>query len=443
MWNTLARGERWAGRLTKKRKNGSQYEEDVTISPVRDLTDRIVNYVAVKRDVTKEALLERQLLQAQKMEAVGTLAGGIAHDFNNLLQVVIGYSELIVLREGLDIRLKDDVNRINEAARNGADLVHRLLTFSRKTEIKARPLNLNYQINQVRKLLQRIVPKMIEIELVLDGNLAAINADPTQVEQILMNLAVNARDAMPEGGKLTIETKDVVLDEDYCKTHLETAPGRYVLLIMSDSGQGMDKETLEHIFEPFYTTKGAGEGTGLGLAMVYGIVKQHHGYITCYSEPETGTTFKIYFPALVSEPQVEDALSKPVPRGGSETILLVDDEEVIRNLGERLLTESGYRVLTAVNGKKALEIYGPSRKEISLVILDLMMPEMGGKQCLNEILKIDPKARVLIASGYTVNGPTRGALAAGAKGFVNKPYDMRELLTTVREVLDNIKEVVA
>ena len=252
-----------------------------------------------------------------------------------------------------------------------------------------------------------------------------------------MNLAVNARDAMPDGGRLTIETKNVVLDQDYCKTHLETAPGRYVLLIISDSGQGMDKETLEHIFEPFYTTKGPGEGTGLGLAMVYGIVKQHYGYITCYSEPETGTTFKIYFPALVSEPQVEDASTVTVPRGGSETVLVVDDEEVIRDLGERILTGSGYRVLAAVNGKEALEVYGPRRKEISLVILDLIMPDMGGKQCLDEILKIDPQARVLIASGYSVNGPTREALSAGAKGFVNKPYDMRELLATVREVSDN------
>jgi two-component system cell cycle sensor histidine kinase/response regulator CckA len=392
--------------------------------------------VAVKRDVTREALLERQLLQAQKMEAVGTLAGGIAHDFNNLLQVVLGYSELILMGEGLDTRLKDDLNRINQAARNGADLVHRLLTFSRKTEIKPRPLNLNHQIDQVRKLLYRTVSKMIEIELVLDSHLAAINADPTQVEQILMNLAVNARDAMPDGGKLVIETENVVLDEDYCKTHLETAPGHYVLLTVSDSGQGMDRETLEHIFEPFYTTKRPGEGTGLGLAMVYGIVKQHQGYVTCYSEPGRGTTFKIYFPALVSGSQSEEALVKPVPRGGSETILLVDDEALIRDLGGRILTRAGYRVLTAVNGRDALEVYTTGRQDISLVILDLIMPEMGGKQCLEEILKIDTQERVLIASGYSVTGSSNEALAVGAKGFVNKPYDMRELLTTVREVLD-------
>jgi two-component system cell cycle sensor histidine kinase/response regulator CckA len=437
LWNTLLKGETWAGRLTKKRKDGSAYEEDVTISPVRDPSGRIVNYVAVKRDVTREVLLEKQLLQAQKMEAVGTLAGGIAHDFNNLLQVVLGYSELISLNEGLDTRLKDDLSRINQAARNGADLVHRLLTFSRKTETKPRPLNLNHQIDQVRELLYRTVPKMIEIELVLDSNLAAINADPTQIEQILMNLAVNARDAMmPEGGKLVIETENVFLDEDYCNTHLEIAPGHYALLAVSDSGEGMDKETLEHIFEPFYTTKGPGEGTGLGLAMVYGIVKQHRGHIACYSEPDVGTTFRIYFPAMISESEAEEALVQPVPRGGSETILLVDDEDLVRDIGGRILTRAGYRVLTAVNGKEALEVYRAGRQDISLVILDLIMPEMGGKQCLEEILKIDAQARVLIASGYSVTGSSNEALAVGAKGFVNKPYDTRALLTMVREVLD-------
>ncbi|MGO9572189.1 MAG: PAS domain S-box protein, partial [Desulfomonilaceae bacterium] len=438
LWNTLLKGETWAGRLPKKRKDGSAYEEDITISPVRDPSGRIVNYVAVKRDVTREALLERQLLQAQKMEAIGTLAGGIAHDFNNLLQVVLGYSELLSLNKGLDTRLKDDLNRINQAARNGADLVHRLLTFSRKTETKPRPLNLNHQIDQVRELLYRTVPKMIEIQLFLDSNLAAINADPTQIEQILMNLAVNARDAMPEGGKLVIETENVFLDEDYCNTHLEIAPGHYALLTLSDSGQGMDRETLEHIFEPFYTTKRPGEGTGLGLAMVYGIVKQHRGHIACYSEPHVGTTFRIYFPALISESEskTEEALVKPILRGGSETILLVDDEQLIRDLGERILTRSGYSVLTAPNGREALEVYRTSQKDISLVILDLIMPDMGGKQCLEEILKIDPQAKVLIASGYSANGPTREALTAGAKGFVNKPYDMRKFLTTVRQVLN-------
>jgi PAS domain S-box-containing protein len=436
--NTLLKGGTWAGRVIKKRKDGSKYEEDITISPVRDASGRIVNYVAVKRDVTREALLEKQLLQAQKMEAIGTLAGGVAHDFNNLLQVIVGYSELLFLNEGLDSHVKDDLNRINRAARNGADLVNRLMTFSRKTESKPRPLNLNRQIDEVREFLYRTVPKMIDIELILDSNLAPINADPTQIEQILMNLAINARDAMPQGGKLVIGTENAILDEDYCNTHLEIAPGHYALLTVTDSGQGMRKETLEHIFEPFYTTKGPGEGTGLGLAMVYGIVKEHGGHIECYSEPEVGTAFKIYFPALGSGSEFEKASAKHMPPGGSETILLVDDEEWIRDLGVRILSRSGYKVLTAINGKEGLDAYSTGRKDISLVILDLVMPEMSGKQCLEEILKIDPDARVLIASGYSARGSSSDALAEGAKGFVNKPFDLRQLLAKVRAVLDAV-----
>ena len=325
---------------------------------------------------------------------------------------------------------------MNQAARTGADLVHSLLTFSRKTETKPRPLNLNHQIERVRKLLSRTVPRMIEIQLNLDGDLAAINADPTQVEQILMNLAVNARDAMPDGGKLQIGTQNATLDEDYCGMHLGAAPGDYVLLQFSDTGKGMDPDTLEHIFEPFYTTKGPGEGTGLGLAMVYGIVKQHGGYIMCYSELGHGTTFKVFFPALSSPSQAERAPLKPTLRGGTETILLVDDEVLIRDLGKRILARAGYTVVTAANGNEALAAYKSKQNDIAIVILDLIMPEMGGKQCLEEMLKISPQAKVLIASGYSALGPSKEAVEAGAKGFINKPYDMHQMLQIVRHVLD-------
>ena len=278
---------------------------------------------------------------------------------------------------------------------------------------------------------------MIEIELVLADDLAAINADPTQMEQVLMNLAVNARDAMPEGGRVIIKTENVHLDEHYCKTHLEARPGRYVLLSVSDTGQGMDKETVQHIFEPFFTTKGPGEGTGLGLAMVYGIVKQHGGHVMCYSEPSHGTTFKMYFPALVSGGELRETVARAVPLGGFETILLVDDEELIRDLGSRILTKAGYKVITASNGREALDVYQAHGDEISVLILDLIMPEMGGKRCLEELLKMNSEARVLIASGYSLNGSTKAALTVGAKGFVAKPYDVRQLLGTVRDVLDS------
>ncbi|MCA1960813.1 MAG: PAS domain S-box protein [Desulfomonile sp.] len=436
MWDTIKRGEVWTGRFINKRKDGSLYQEDATISPVRDSAGNLVNFVAVKRDITEHLELSRQLLQAQKMEAVGTLAGGIAHDFNNLLQVVLGYSELLLTDRRMDPHFIDDLARINRAARTGSDLVRQLLAFSRKSETNPRPLNLNHRIEQVRKLLERTLPKMVEIEVLLKRDLSPIHADPTQVEQILMDLAINARDAMPDGGKLVIETDEVTLDEEYCRTHLGPKPGRFVVLQVSDTGKGMDAETLEHIFEPFYTTKGPGEGTGLGLAMVYGIVQQHEGFIRCYSEPGKGTSFKLYWPAVVSDKDSLEKTALPPFRGGTETILLADDEEFVRDLGIRILEKAGYTVLTASNGKGAVERYIAHRGEIALVILDLIMPEMGGRQCLDQLLSLDPEVKVVVAGGYSASGPTKEVLEAGAKGFVDKPYGMRQLLDTVRSVLD-------
>jgi PAS domain S-box-containing protein len=437
MLDTIRGGEAWRGRIISQRKDGTLFSEDVTISPVRDGVGNIINYVDVGHDVSQEVALQSQLSQAQKMEAIGTLAGGVAHDFNNLLTVIMGFSELLLTEKDEQDPSYADLQKINEAAQKGADLVKRLLAFSRKAEIKLRPLNLNYQIEQLQEMLNRVIPKMIAIELNLADGLSRVNADPTQMDQVLMNLAVNAKDAMPERGKLAIETSNVVLDEEYARTHLGVKPGAYVLLSLSDTGHGMDKETLSHIFEPFYTTKEAGKGTGLGLAMVYGIVKQHGGYITCYSEPGQGTTFKIYLPVLAGTgDQLETAAREATPRGGTETVLLVDDEEFVRDLGKQILERSGYAVLTADNGKEALSIYSKERDKISLVILDLIMPEMGGKQCLEELLKIDPQIRVLIASGFAENGRTKEAIETGARGFVGKPYNMKGMLQAVREVLD-------
>jgi two-component system, cell cycle sensor histidine kinase and response regulator CckA len=436
LWGTIRAGKTWSGHFTNRRKDGQLYQEEATISPVRDASGQIANFVAVKRDITEQLRLSSQLFQAQKMEAVGTLAGGVAHDFNNILQVVLGYSELMLSDEHFPERYREDLTRVHQTAGTGADLVQRLLTFSRKTEVKPRPLNLNRRIEQLQKMLSRTLPKMIEMELILADDLAAINADPTQMEQVLMNLAVNARDAMPEGGRLIIRTENTALDEHYCTTHLDVEPGRYVLLSVSDTGNGMDKDTAQHIFEPFFTTKGPREGTGLGLAMVYGIVKQHGGHITCYSEVSQGTVFSMYFPALVSEEEAITKESKGVLPGGSETILLVDDEQMIRDLGTRILTKAGYTVIAASNGKEALEVYRTQNSRISLVIMDLIMPEMGGKQCLENLLALDPSVRVVVASGYSLDGATKELLALGARGFVNKPYDMRQVLEIVRSVLD-------
>ncbi|RLB22610.1 MAG: hypothetical protein DRG71_06915 [Deltaproteobacteria bacterium] len=393
----------------------------------RDVTERIL----AQREIKK---LEKQVLQAQKMEAIGTLAGGVAHDFNNILQAIFGYTQILLLSKSSDDPDVQNLKEIERAAKRASELTQQLLAFSRKVKSELKPVNLNQEVVQVEKLLRRTIPKMIDIELHLADDLMVINADPAQLEQVMMNLCLNARDAMPEGGKIIIETENVMLDKEYCKQHLGSKVGSYVLLSLSDTGHGMDKETLEHIFEPFFTTKEVGKGTGLVLAMVYGIVKSHGGYITCYSEPGQGTTFKIYLPVIEEEPQ-EWVSPKPEDtelfKGKGQTVLLVDDEETLRDLGTRILEEFGYKTIVAPNGESALEIYQANRDRIDLVILDLIMPGMGGRQCLKKILEINPEANVIIASGYAVNGKTKEALEAGAKGFVSKPYEVRQFLKTV------------
>ncbi|MDQ7785466.1 MAG: PAS domain S-box protein [Desulfomonilaceae bacterium] len=402
---------------------------DVKFHIAIDITER-------KKAEQEQNRLKAQLFQAQKMESIGTLAGGIAHDFNNLLTIVLGFSELLMSDNDEQSPAYADLQKIHQAAGSGADLVNRILAFSRKADIKPRPLNLNRQIEQAATMLARTIPKMIEIELSLSDELATVNADPGQVEQILMNLAVNAGDAMPEGGRLTFETNNVALDKEYCAAHLGVKPGDYVMLSVSDTGHGMDPETLTHIFEPFYTTKGPGKGTGLGLAMVYGSVKQHGGHVTCYSEPGKGSTFRLYFPVNTTEAESDTSGEKPILVHGTETILLVDDEMFVRDLGRRMLERAGYTVLAASNGREAVSLYEREKNRIALVILDLMMPDMGGKECFRNLREIDPGVQVLIASGHASGETLTEAAALGAKGFVGKPYNMAQLLGSVRDILD-------
>jgi signal transduction histidine kinase/CheY-like chemotaxis protein len=425
----------------------SRYDKEGKIVPVslsgavlRDMDGNPVGSVINLRDISEQKNLENQLQHAQKMEAVGTLAGGIAHDFNNLLQAIQGYTELLLMRKKEGESGFRELQEVIRASKRGAELTQQLLTFSRKVESKTKPLDLNQEVGELRQLLERTLPKMIELEFYLDPDLRMIKADSAQLKQVLMNLAVNAKDAMPEGGKLVIETQNITLDQEFCKRYAEVKPGDYVLLSMADTGHGMEKETLEHIFDPFYTTKEVGKGTGLGLAIVYGIVKNHEGYVMCYSRPESGTSFRIYLPAsealIENEEAVESLEAKSPAMGGNETILLVDDEKFIRELGVDVLGQAGYTVLTASNGEQALEVYRREKERIDLVVLDLIMPGMGGSKCLEELRKITPEAKVLIASGYSLDASSKGALEAGAAVFINKPYDTKQLLELVRKILD-------
>ncbi len=423
--------------LKLKRKDGATRQCILNSTAWRDMDGKIIGYLSIARDVTQAIEMERQLREKQKLEAVGTLAGGVAHDFNNLLQIVSGHAEL------LDLDLKDqglrfdELAAIQEAVRRGADLVKGLLTFSRQVDGEFQSFNLNEGIRQTERLLNRTIPKMIEIQTHLHENLKTIDADGSQIEQMLVNLAVNARDAMPEGGVLLFETENTILDTEFCERYPECVPGEHVVLTVSDTGHGMDRDIQQHIFEPFFTTKKPGRGTGLGLSVVFGIVKMHGGCISCYSEPGEGTTFSIYFPvAATQEPQIRKE-PPGMPMGSTKTILVVDDEHDIRELAKKTLERVGYRVMVAATGLQALEVYTKEMERISLVLLDLIMPEMGGKQCLEELLKIDPHVNVLIASGFGVEDATRRFLESSAKGIVRKPFNIRDFLESVRRALDS------
>ncbi len=393
------------GRILNITISGSRYD---------DHEGAPAGILAILHDITRTKALEAQFRQAQKMEAIGTLAGGIAHDFNNLLQVISGYAQLLLWGKSIMDPGHQELLEIQKAVEREAQLIRQLLTFSRKMEGKRRPLDLNREILEAEKILKRAIPKMITIDLHLGSRLEAVNADPVQIEQILLNLGSNAADAMSDGGRLSLETRNASLDEEFCRHHLGAKPGNYVLLTVADTGQGMDRETVQHIFEPFFTTKGIGKGTGLGLASVYGIVKSHGGYILCESEVGQGTTFRIYLPAVqdVSD-QVEMGVEGVPLKGGSETILVVDDDASVRELAVEILQRHGYQVFAADCGEAALETFQTRKGEIDLVILDLGMPGMGGLNCLRGLMQIDGSARVLIASGYSANGSVKECLDGG------------------------------
>ncbi len=391
-------------------------------------------------DVTERRALEQQLRQSQKMEAVGRLAGGIAHDFNNLLMVILGYSEFLLERLGAEPHLRGPAQEISSAAERASSLTRQLLAFSRKQMLAPRIVNLNDVATENIKMLTRMIGEDIDLVMVPAQNLWPIRADAGQIDQVIMNLAVNARDAMPSGGKLTIETSNVTLDEEYARFHAPLRPGDYVMLAISDTGVGMDTDTQSHIFEPFFTTKGP-KGTGLGLSTVYGIVKQSGGYIWVYSELGRGTTFKIYMPrvASIGEPaaaQVAAPVEYRKVEPGTETILLVEDEANLRYLARQYLEKQGYKVIEAADGAVAMQIAVAHEATIHLLLTDVIMPGMNGRELAQRIAEIRPNVKILYMSGYTENViGHNGMLDAGIR-LLQKPFNLRDLKSKVREVLD-------
>jgi len=390
-------------------------------------------------DVTERRALEQQLRQSQKMEAVGRLAGGIAHDFNNLLMVISGYSEFLLDRLGPDPALRGPAQEIAGAAQRASSLTRQLLAFSRKQMMAPKILDLNEVITENLKMLTRVIGEDIDLVMVPAATLGAVRADAGQIDQVIMNLAVNARDAMPSGGKLTIETSNVSLDEEYSRFHAPLRPGDYVMLTISDTGMGMDSETQSHIFEPFFTTKGP-KGTGLGLSTVYGIIKQSGGYIWVYSESGKGTTFKIYLPRVPERAESPAAVSTAesvATEPGTETILLVEDETNLRYLARQFLEKQGYRVIEAADGAVAMQIAVAHEGMIHLLLTDVIMPGMNGRELAQRISEIRPNTKVLYMSGYTENViGHNGTLDAGVR-LLQKPFTLRELKSKVREVLDS------
>ena len=475
MWDVLKRGEAWSGHFINRRKDGILYEEEATISPVRDATGAIVNYVAVKRDVTREAQLEEQIRQAQKMEAIGQLASGVAHDFNNILGVIMGYESMIAADLDPDSPLLQYVEEIRHASERAVGLTRQLLVFSRKETVQPVVLDLNQAVKDLAKMLQRLIGENVEITILPAEQIGRIKADPGHIGQLLMNLAVNARDAMPNGGKLTIATRNVTLDENDSprgasggtspgpvhpvslpaftdgagssapqgkRTHPGATPGDYVMLSVSDTGTGMTPEVKARIFEALFTTKPAGKGTGLGLATCQTIVQLSGGHIDVDSQVGKGTTFKIYFPR-VDKPLADAARPNQtgqLPRG-TETLLLVEDEPTLRHLSARVLAAQGYNVLRANNGQDALQVVGQHKgAPIRLVVTDVIMPRMGGKIMAEWLKTTHPDLKVLFTSGYTDDVIFQHGVLNPGVAFLPKPYSQGILVRKVRELLDAAPE---
>ena len=438
MWRTISAGNVFRGILVNRKKNGELYHVEETICPVRDAAGQITHFIANGRDLTERMRLEAQLLQSQKMDAIGNLAGGVAHDFNNLLTIITSYAELALDAVPRESPLESKIQEIILAARRAAELTRQLLAFGRKQPQALRVADLNQVIARIANTLPRLIGEDIGFTFTRGEGLGSVRVDPLQIEQILMNLAANARDAMPQGGQLRIETSHQFLADDYVQCKKAVIPtGRYALITVSDDGAGILPEHLPHIFEPFYTTKPSGKGTGLGLATVYGIVKQNKGYVWAYSEPKMGTVFKIYLPCVAGRDQVGELdTRKPESLSrGSETVLLVEDEQAVRRATAEFLNLQGYTVLEAKDGLDALDVARHHYSAIDLVVSDVVMPNMSGGQLGKELAKLRPDTKLLFVSGYAGKTVLDHNVVDLDVNFLQKPYTLKELSLKIRGAL--------
>ena len=437
MWQLILSGSTFRGVLVNRKRNGESFSVEKIITPLRDSGGKISHFVSTDRDITERCRLELQLQQARKMDAIGRLAGGVAHDFNNLLMVISSYAELMLDSLGAKHPMRRNVQEIMAASRRATDLTRQLLAFGRKQVQTLQLLDLNSVIHEISRMLLRMIGEDIEFVFAPSENLGIVKADSIQIEQVLMNLAGNARDAMPFGGKLTIETIAVTLDEVYLQKHTIVPAGEYVLLVVTDTGLGIAPRHLPHIFEPFYTTKES-EGTGLGLATVYGIVKQSGGFVWVYSEVGMGTTFKIYLPRVHAE---VGHLPSPAPAeefapSGCETLLLVEDEAAVRQSEREFLLLSGYIVLEAADGEDALRIAAKYRGTIDLMITDVVMPRMGGAKLAGQLRTLRSDMKVLFVSGYAEATVLRQGAIDLNTSFLQKPFSLKALARKIRELIE-------
>ncbi len=417
--------------VSVKTKSGQYIDTDIYI------VDRARLAQCNIRDVTEHKKLEEQLRQAQKMEAVGLLAGGIAHDFNNILSAIVGYGHLLQTNMNSDDPLRENVDQILVSADRAAELTHSLLAFGRKQILNPKPININAMMKRFEKLLCRLIGEDIEISTHFIERDVISMADAGQIEQVLLNLATNARDAMPQGGDLTLETGLLELDDAFIRVHGYGEPGMFAVISVSDTGSGMEKDTMANIFEPFFTTKEVGKGTGLGLAMAYGIIKQHKGYINVYSEPEKGTTFRLYLPAIKSTEEVSVTTEiEPLPTRGNETILVAEDDSILRDLFSSILQAYGYKVILAKDGDEAINMFMDNKDEIQLVMLDMIMPKKSGNEVYDRIIKMRPDMKTLFSSGYSADRIGKDRMLKEGFDFIMKPVSPKDLLRKIRDMLD-------